>query len=121
MDRWEALYNFWASFGIPAYEENSVPEDATFPYITYEATISEFESVVSLSASIWDRTTKGWAFADGKAEEIERFIKNMGCPEIKGGRYRAFTEGTFAQSMGDPEDKLIKRKRLTVYFEFMTD
>lgn len=121
MDRWEALYNFWSSFGIPAYEENSVPSDATFPYITYESSVGGFESVLPLSASIWDRTTRGTAFVDAKADEIEKYIKNMGCPEIKGGRYRAYTDGTSAQNMGDPDDKLIKRKLLTVYFEFMTD
>lgn len=121
MDRWQALYNFWSSFGIPAYEENSVPEDANFPYITYEASVGTFDTITILSASIWDRTKKGTAFIDGKADEIERYIKNMGCPEIKGGRYRAYVDGTFAQNMGDPDDKLIKRKVLTVNFEFMTD
>lgn len=121
MDRWETLYNFWSSFGIPAYEENSVPEDAQFPYITYEASVGTFDSITTLSASIWDRTTRGTAFVDAKADEIERYIKNMGCPKIEGGRYRVYAEGTFAQNMGDPEDRLIKRKVLTVNFEFMTD
>ena len=121
MDRWEALYSFWSSFGIPAYEENSVPENAAFPYITFEATVGDFENIIPLSASIWDRTTRGTAFIDTKADEIEQFIKNMDvCPVIKGGRYRVFTRGQFAQNMGDPDDKLIKRKLLSVKFEFMT-
>ena len=122
MDRWEALYSFWSSFGIPAYEENSVPENAAFPYITFEATVGDFENIIPLSASIWDRTTRGTAFIDTKADEIEQFIKNMDvCPVIKGGRYRVFTSGQFAQNMGDPDDKLIKRKLLSVKFEFMTN
>ena len=39
MDRYEAQYAFWSSFGVPAYEQNSVPDldDLTFPYITFEA------------------------------------------------------------------------------------
>ena len=124
MDRWQALYKFWSSFGVPAYEENSVPEDATMPYITYEAAVAPFETDVSLSASIWDRTTKGTAFIDSKADEIEQFIKNIhACPVIKGGRYRVFIpEGAeFARNMDDPEDRLIKKKILTVNFEFMTN
>lgn len=120
MDRYEAIYNFWASFGLPAYEENSVPDDAVMPYITFESSVGSFDSIIPLSASIWDRTTKGTAFVDSKADEVEAYIKNMGCPKIKGGRYRAFTDGNFAQNMGDPEDKLIKRKLLSVNFEFMT-
>ena len=121
MDRWEAIYNFWSSFGIPAYEENSVPEDAFFPYITFESAVGGFDSVIPLTASIWDRTSRGTAFIDGKADEIERFIKNMGCPEIESGRYRVYASDTFAQNMGDPDDKLIKRKILNVNFEFMAD
>ena len=34
MTKANAIYNFWNSFGITAYEENTVPEDAIFPYIT---------------------------------------------------------------------------------------
>ena len=122
MDRWEALYDFWSSFGLPAYEENSVPENAEMPYITYEASVGGFENEMPLSASIWDRTKKGSAFIDSKADEIEQFIKDMGCPSIKGGRYRVYASETqpFAQSMGDPEDRLIKRRILNVVFEFMT-
>ena len=36
MTKEQALYKFWISFGMQAYEENSVPSDATFPYITYQ-------------------------------------------------------------------------------------
>ena len=123
MDRWEAIYDFWSSFNIPAYEENSIPEEAKYPYITYEVAVAPFETEVTLSASIWDRTTKGSAFIDGKADEIERYIKNMRvCPAINGGRYRVFIPdlSPFARNMNDPEDRLIKRKILTVNFEFMT-
>lgn len=120
MDRWQAIYNFWASFGLPAYEANSVPEDAQMPYITFQAAVGNFESIITLNASIWDRTQKGTAFIDSKSDEIERFIKNMGCPQIEGGRYRVYPGETFAQNMSDP-DRLIKRKVLTVNFEFMSD
>lgn len=120
-DRKEALYKFWSSFNLPAYEETSVPEGAKMPYITFESSIGEFNAVLSLSASIWDRTTEGTTFIDRKADEIQRFIKNMGCPKIEGGRFRAFTEGVYCQTKNDPEDRLIKRNVLTVFFEFMTD
>lgn len=123
MDRWEAQYNFWSSFDIPAYEVNSVPdlEYVTFPYITYEAAASGFDEPVSVSASIWDRSNS-WETADGIADRIERFIRKMGCPKIKGGRYRVYIENAaFAQNMGDPEDDQIKRKLLNVNFEFMTE
>lgn len=119
MDRWEALYAFWSSFGWPAYEESSVPEDAEMPYITYEAAAGGFDSAIPLSASLWTRGGS-WAEADAKADEVEGRIKAMGCPAISGGRLRAWTDGAFATSMGDPDDKLIKRKKLSANFEFMT-
>ncbi len=120
MDKWEAQHNFWNSFGVPAYEEHSVPDDATFPRITYESATSTFENLVSITASIWTRTTS-WLQADTLADNIERYIKQMGCPEIKDGRYRVFIgDTTFAQRMDDPNDDQIKRILLNVQFEFMT-
>ncbi len=122
MDKWQAQYNFWSQFGIPAYEENSVPDyrDLTFPYIAYEAASGSFEDTVSITASIWDNT-KSFARIDPIADQIERFIRKMGCPEIDGGRYRVWTNPEFAQNMGDPDNDLLKRKVLNVNFEFMTE
>lgn len=92
------------------------------PYITFESSVGGFEAVIPLSASIWDRTTQGTAFIDAKADEIQHRVKNMGCPEIAGGRYRVFIDDNiFAQNMNDPEDRLIKRKLLQVNFEFMAN
>ena len=122
MDKWQAQHDFWSSFGVPAYEEHSVPDNEinTFPRITYEAATSVFESLVSITASIWTRSTS-WATADSLADTIERYIKDMGCPEIEGGRYRVYIgDTTFAQKMDDPSDDQIKRIILNVTFEFMT-
>ena len=122
MDRWQAQFDFWSSFGIPAYQEDSVPDrkDLTYPYITYEAVTGCFESVIPVSASIWSRA-ESWTEADNLSDEIEQYIKRMGCPVIDGGRYRVIIpNGRFSHSMGDPEDDQIKRKLLNVEFEFMT-
>ena len=40
-----ALYEFFSGFGIPAYAENNVPDEAEKPYITYP--IIETESLYS--------------------------------------------------------------------------
>lgn len=123
MDRWEAQYQFWSSFGIPAYPEDAVPDrkDITFPYITYQPISGGFGAVMTQSASVWTRSTS-WEEADKKADEIERYIRSMGFPKIDGGRYRVFIpDSVFAQSMGDPNDDQIKRKLLSVQIEFMTE
>ena len=120
MDKWQAQHDFWSSFGVNAYEEHSVPDGAGFPRITYEAAMSTFENLVSITASIWTRSTS-WATADLLANSIERYIKAMGCPVIDDGRYRVFIGNTtFAQRMDDPNDDQIKRIVLNVDFEYMT-
>lgn len=120
MDRWEAQHKFWSSFGVPAYEEHSVPDNAPFPRITYEAAVSTFENLVSITASVWTRTSS-WKDADTIAEAIEEHIKHMGCPEVEGGRYRVYIgDTTFAQRLDDPADDQIKRIILNVTMEFMT-
>lgn len=120
MDKWQAQTDFWNSFDVPAYEEHNVPDKAAFPRITYEAATGVFESLISITASIWTRSTS-WATADALADRIERYIKGMGCPEIKDGRYRVYIpDGTYARKMDDPNDDQIKRIVLNVTFEFMS-
>lgn len=120
MDKWQAQHSFWSSFGVPAFEEHSVPDGTAFPYITYESAMSTFHNIVSITASIWTKSTS-WESADTIANSIEQYIKTMGCPEIDGGRYRVYIGmTTFAQKLNDPNDDQIKRILLNVNFEFMT-
>lgn len=120
MDRWEAQYNFWASFGIPAYEENSVPDldEVVFPYLTYEAAVSGFDESAMVSVSIWTRSTS-WAEADTLADNIEGRIKNGGALlPYDNGVIWATPSTPFAQNMGDESDDRIKRKILNINLQF---
>lgn len=120
MDKWEALYDFWSSFGIPAYDELKA-QKTEYPYITYEAATSSFDNIVAISASIWDRSTS-FETVDKKADEIKQYIESMGCPEIYGGRYRVFIgNSTYSRHANDPDDDQIVRSILSVNFEFMTN
>lgn len=60
MNKEQAIHSFWSEFGVPAYDENTVPDDAQLPYITYEVSTDVFGNEVISSASIWDRATS-WA------------------------------------------------------------
>lgn len=116
MDRWEAQYSFWASFGVPAYEENSVPDldEVTFPYITYQAVSSPFDGDAMINASIWTRSTS-WLVADNLSDAIETRLKNGGAVvPYTGGILWYTAETPFAQNMGDPDDDRIKRKLLAL-------
>lgn len=53
----QALHQFYNSFGIPAYEEQSVPDNAELPYITYEVADPGWRESASLSANVWYKGT----------------------------------------------------------------
>ena len=120
MTKASALYNFWSGFGLTAYEENTVPTDAKFPYITYQVVTDSFGSEVALTASVWYRGTS-WVEANAKTEEISRAISRGGKTIPVDGGVLWLKRGTpFSQSMGDETDDLIKRKYLNITAEFLT-
>ena len=120
MTKAAAIYQFWNGFGLTAYEENTVPTDADFPYLTYQLVTDSFGREIMLTASIWYRS-ESWTAINAKTEEISQKIS-------RGGKIISCDEGAiwlkrgqpFAQSMGDESDDLIKRKYLNVTAEFIT-
>ena len=120
MTKAAAIYQFWSSFGLTAYEENTVPEDTVFPYITYQLVTDSFDREVAATASLWYRS-ESWTAINAKTEEISAHI-GLGGKIIKcDGGYIWIKRGQpFAQNMGDEKDDLIKRKYINVIYEFMT-
>lgn len=120
MTKAAAIYQFWSGFGLTAYEENTVPTDAVFPYITYQLVTDSFDREVSATASLWYRG-ESWTDINAKTEEISNKISRGGkvvpcdCGAIwlKRGQ-------PFAQNMGDESDDLIKRKYLNLILEYLT-
>ena len=120
MTKAAAIYQFWNSFGLTAYEENSVPDEAQFPYITYQLVTDSFDREIPLTASLWYRS-ESWAGINAKTEEISQKISRGGkIIACDGGAIWLKRGQPFAQSMGDESDDLIKRKYLNITAEFMT-
>ena len=120
MTKSAAIYQFWSGFGLTAYEENTVPDDATFPYITYQLITDSFDREIPLTASIWYRS-ESWTGINAKTEEISQKISRGGkVIHCDGGAIWLKRGQPFAQSMGDESDNLIKRKYLNITAEFMT-
>ena len=120
MTKAAAIYQFWNSFGLTAYEENTVPSDAAFPYITYQLVTDSFDREVSATASLWYRS-ESWMAINSKTEEISQYIGTGGkIIKCDGGRIWIKRGQPFAQNMGDESDDLIKRKYLNITAEFMT-
>ena len=72
MTKEQALTKFWESFGLTAYDENSVPSGEnkpTYPYITYNVVTGSFGSNLALTASLWYKSSS-WEAITNKADEI---------------------------------------------------
>lgn len=128
MTKAAAIYKFWNSFGIKAYEENTVidadeggnPVEPTFPYITYQLVTDSFDREVAATASLWYRG-ESWTDINAKTEEISQKISRGGkIISCDGGAIWLKRGQPFAQSMDDESDDLIKRKYLNITAEFMT-
>ena len=120
MTKAAAIYQFWSGFGLTAYEENTVPTDAAFPYITYQLVTDSFDREIPLTASIWYRS-ESWTAINAKTEEISQKISRGGkIIACDGGAIWMKRGQPFAQNMGDESDDLIQRKYLNITAEFIT-
>ena len=120
MTKAAAIYQFWNIFGLTAYEENTVPTDAAFPYITYQLVTDSFDREIQLTASLWYRS-ESWTAINAKTEEISQKISRGGkIISCDGGAIWLKRGQPFAQSMGDESDDLIKRIYINVIAEYLT-
>ena len=119
-DKAAAIYQFWNSFGLTAYEENTVEDNAVFPYVTYQLVIDSFDHEIPLTASLWYRS-ESWTGINAKTDENSQRIGRGGkIISCDGGAIWLKRGQPFAQNMGDESDNLIKRKYLNITAEFIT-
>lgn len=122
MNKEQALQSFWSGFGLTAYDENSVPSGEnkpSYPYITYNVITGSFGSNLTLTASLWYKSSS-WAAITEKANEISEAIS-------AGGKIIPYDNGaiwikrgnSFAQRMGDSDDT-IRRIYLNVNVEYIS-
>lgn len=117
MNKWEALQNFWERFNIPAYDSQSVPDDATLPYITYEAQTDSLDGVLSLTSSLWYKSTS-WKDISDKADEISDYI-GLGITIPLDTGYLWIVRGTpFAQRLADND--MVKRIIINIQAEYLS-
>lgn len=115
-----AVYDFMAGFGIPAYAATSVPDDADFPYITYELSVDDFwGGEVAFVMDIWYRGDSE-AGSNAKAREVSKALIGCKCIPCDGGGIILKKGSPFCQSMGDTADDKIKRRHINLTAEFIT-
>ena len=120
MNKVQALNQFWAdASGLTVYDENSTPDDAVLPYLTYETATSDFDNQIPISASLWYRSTS-WQTITQKEMEISDYIG-------RGGRMVAYDGGAFwikkanpwSQRLGETSDDSIRRIILNLMIEYI--
>lgn len=121
MTKAAALYQFFSSFGMPAYTSASVPDDVEFPYLTYDLITSAFlGGEVGITVNLWFYTTSE-AIPNAKAEELSSAI-GLGGKMLKcDGGYIWLKRGSpWCQSLSDETSPTIKRRYINVTAEYLT-
>lgn len=120
----QALYTFWSGFhhgstSIPAYLTGHVPDDAAFPYITFEVVEGGFGGATLLTAIVWCKDGSGASVNAQRAAILDEI--RAAIPES--GRVLRFTGGAcvlypndanFLSYYDDPEDKTVLGGRVSV-------
>lgn len=121
MNKYQAMTAFFGSFGLNAYEENSLPtsepEMPDFPYLTYPSSVSSGDNEIQLMFSIWYRGESLKPISE-KAQEISQAIGRVHSVDCDEGSI--FIRLVNIQGMSDDSDPLVKRKVFTVYAKFIT-
>lgn len=77
MDREQALNAFWNSFGVKAYDVNTVPDNAPDKKIAYEVVISDLNNPVPCTVYLYDRSIS-WKGVTDLLHLIDARLKNGG-------------------------------------------
>ena len=116
-----AVYTFLSSFGIPAYAASSVPDQATFPYLTYDLVVGEWgQPEVNMPVNVWYRTDSE-AIPNAKVREISQAIGMGGITlPCDGGMLWVKKGSPWAQAMTvEGEDEKVKRRYININIEFL--
>jgi hypothetical protein len=117
-----AIYTFLSGFSIPAYAAASVPDQAAFPYITYDLVLGEWmRGEVNMPVNVWYRT-ESEATPNAKVREIGATIGMGGVTlPCDGGMLWLKKGSPWAQAVTiDGEDEKVKRRLLNISIETIT-
>lgn len=117
-----AIYGFLNGFSIPAYASASVPDQAQFPYITYDLVLGEWgQPEVNMPVNVWYRT-ESEAQPNAKVREIgERIGMGGVLLHCNGGVLWVKKGSPWAQAVTvEGEDEKVKRRYININIEFLT-
>lgn len=121
MTKGAALHEFLSGFGMDAYAASSLPDNVTFPYLTYELITSAWEDgEVGLTVNLWFYTTSE-AIPNAKAQELSNAIGLGGKILPCDGGFIWLKRGSpWCQSLSDDTSPTIKRRYINITAEYQT-
>lgn len=119
MTKGEVLQSFFERF-MTAYPASAVPQDTTFPWLTYELVTSSWgDGDVTMQVNLWFYST-GEAEPNAMAQHISDTIGAGGVLlPCDGGAVWIKRGAPWCQSVPDA-DKAVKRRLLNVFVEYLT-
>lgn len=121
----KALYQFWASFGLPAWSQDTVPEDAALPYITFEVASGDAMGSTLLTGTVWLRDEDDGASVNARRAQVLDLIAAAVPPAGRkldtedGGFIMLYrNSGNFQRNLQDAEDRRVVGGRTTLEAHF---
>lgn len=115
----KALYNLWSSFGLPAYVEYHIPDDAEMPYITYELSEPEWKGQAAIKARVWYRDTS-YNDINEKCGEISEYIGDGITIPTSDGMIAVFKDTAFIQFQPYEDETGVKLAYLSLILQAYT-
>lgn len=121
MTRDKALHAWFSQF-MTAYPAASVPDDAVFPWLTYELVTGAWDSgEVAATVDLWFYTSEE-ATPNAKAQEISDAIGLGGViVPYDGGAVWIKRGSPFCQNVADDSDHNIKRRYINLTIEYLSE
>lgn len=119
MDKAQAIYSFWSQFGLPCYDEITVPDNAPLPRLTYNNATGQVGLPIMLHAKIWYKDTS-WETISKKSDAIAAALETGQVIKIDNGYIYFYKGSPFSQTMSDAEDATIRCIYINVTAEYLT-
>lgn len=122
MNKYQALYSWFNSFGIPFYVDTNVPNqnDITYPYGTYQNVVDAWSNSVSITVRLYYRSTSEVEI-NKMADKFSTALKNGGARITCDDGMMWVTQGNpFCQAIEDDTDTTIKSRYINMNIEYLT-
>lgn len=121
MNKYQALYQWFNSFGIPFYVDTNVPSEneITYPYGTYQNVMGGWLDEASITVRVYDRSDS--------ESPINKLSDKIRDALFDGGHMILCDEGAmhvsmgspFCQALSDSEDSTIKSRYINLNIEYL--